>query len=74
MRTLLYRAKLTTSAVMAVCVPLLLAQAASAQQQVKIQAVKAGLRVEMARINRQTQNIRPFFDTDENTDLWSTGR
>ncbi len=49
-------------------------QAVSAQQQVKIQAVRAGLRSEIARVERLNRNIRPFFDSDEYAELWSTGR
>jgi hypothetical protein len=49
-------------------------EAASAEHQAKIQAVRASLRSEIARVERQNRNIRPFFDSDENTDLWSTGR
>src|SRR5262245_58088806 len=49
-------------------------QAMSAEQQAKIQAVRASLKVEIARISRQNRNIRPFFDTDDYADIWSTGR
>src|SRR5262249_49783391 len=49
-------------------------QAVSAEQQVKIRAVQASLRTEIARVNRQNRNIRPFFDSDEYADLWATGR
>jgi len=49
-------------------------QAVSAEQQVKVQAVRASLRSEIARVERLNRNIRPFFDSDEYADLWSTGR
>ncbi|MGH9847244.1 MAG: anti-sigma factor family protein [Blastocatellia bacterium] len=49
-------------------------QAVSTRQQAKLQAVRAGLRLELARVERQNRNIRPFFDSDEYAELWSTGR
>jgi hypothetical protein len=49
-------------------------EAVSAQQQVKIQAVRASLRSEIARVERLNRSVRPFFDSDEYADLWSTGR
>jgi anti-sigma factor RsiW len=49
-------------------------KAVSAGQQAKIQAVRASLRSEIARVERLNRNVRPFFDSDDYAELWSTGR
>jgi hypothetical protein len=49
-------------------------QAVIAEHQIRIQAVRASLKSEIARVSRQNQSIRPFFDSDNYADIWATGR
>ncbi len=49
-------------------------QAASAEHQAQLEAVKAGLRREIQRSNRQNSSIRSFFAMGDNDDPWGDSR
>jgi hypothetical protein len=49
-------------------------RAISAEHQARIQAVRAKLDRQLADLNRQNRSVRPFFDGDNYSDIWSSGR
>ncbi len=49
-------------------------QAISAEHQARIQAVRAKFDRQLADLNRQNRSVRPFFEGDNYSDLWSSGR